>query len=153
LYGLVSEDAPLIYTQPGKGFPPGFEYRWADSGRGIKTPKRCTSPEYVEYVVTWVEDQINNECVFPIDETQTFPRDFKTSVKNIFKRLFRVFAILYHAHFKSIERLGAAAHLNTCFKHFMFFVYEFNLVSDKDLKALKGPTERLRLQFKSRSNQ
>lgn len=34
----------------------------------------------------------------------------------IFKRLFRVFAIIYCSHFDNIEQLGAAAHLNTSFK-------------------------------------
>jgi len=98
-----------------------------------------------------VEDQINNEDIFPIDEAQPFPDDFLVYVKDIFKRLFRVFAIIYHAHFKTIEKLDAAAHLNTCFKHFMFFVFEFNLVNDTDLKALKGPTEHLHKVFTNNS--
>lgn len=42
--------------------------------------------------------------------------------------IFRIFAIIYHRHFTTIEKLDAAAHLNTCFKHFMFFVLEFSLV-------------------------
>ena len=31
-------------------------------------------------------------------------------------------------------RLGAGAepHLNTCFKHYMYFVYEFNLIPKRD---------------------
>ena len=45
-------------------FPPGFEYRWKD-GVGIKTPIKCSGPEYVDYVLTWVEGQMNNEKIFP----------------------------------------------------------------------------------------
>ena len=33
----------------------------------------------------------------------------------IFKRLFRVYAHIYHSHFQKIVSLGAEAHLNTCF--------------------------------------
>ena len=49
--------------------------------------------------------------------------------------------------FKDIEELGAVAHLNTAFKHFMYFSFTFNLLQDKELKALKGPCERVRADF------
>jgi len=64
--------------------------------------------------------------------------------------MFRVFAILYHRNFEKIEAAEAAAHLNTCFKHFMFFSWEFKLLDEKELKALKGPVERLRTEFEKR---
>jgi MOB kinase activator 1 len=57
-------------------------------------------------------------------------------VKNIFKRLFRVYGHMYHSHVESIIALGAEAHLNTCFKHFMYFILEFNLVERKELEPL-----------------
>ncbi len=152
LYRLAYEEDAEKYKRVGEGFPPGFEYRWAD-GVNIVKPMRCSSPEYVDYVMMWVEDQIDNEDIFPVQETQAFPTDFETYVRDIFKRLFRVFAIIYHAHFKTIERLEAAAHLNTCFKHFMFFVLEFNLVEEKELKALKGPTGHMIEAFKAQSQQ
>lgn len=41
--------------------------------------------------------------------------------KNIYKRLFRVYAHIYHSHFKQVCSLDEEAHLNTCFKHFIFF--------------------------------
>jgi len=33
--------------------------------------------------------------------------------------------------------LGAEAHLNTCFKHFIYFVHEFKLVDPKELQPLR----------------
>lgn len=50
-----------------------------------------------------------------------FPHNFVDVVKVIFKRLFRVYAHIYHSHFKHVCSLGEEAHLNTCFKHFMYF--------------------------------
>lgn len=50
------------------------------------------------------------------DTDATYPKDFKKTAMTIFKRLFRVFAIIYCSHFDNIEQLGAAAHLNTSFK-------------------------------------
>lgn len=145
LYGLVADDA-LKFTKPGEGFPPGFEYRWAD-GVHIVKPMRCSSPEYVDYLMTWTEDMINNEKIFPVQEAQSFPEDFMVHCRTIYKRLFRVFAIIYHRHFHTIEMFEAAAHLNTCFKHFMFFVLEFNLVNKNEMKALRGPCERMIQEF------
>ena len=45
----------------------------------------------------------------------------KEVTKTIYKRLFRVYAHIYHSHFKQICMLDEEAHLNTCFKHFIFF--------------------------------
>lgn len=50
-----------------------------------------------------------------------FPPNFRDVVKTIFKRLFRVYAHIYHSHFQVIVRLKEEAHLNTCFKHFTLF--------------------------------
>jgi len=66
-----------------------------------------------------------------------FPKNFPQVVKTIFKRLFRVYAHIYHSHFQKIVGLGAEAHLNTCFKHFIYFVHEFKLIDPKELEPLK----------------
>jgi MOB kinase activator 1 len=146
LYGLCADDA-LRFTKPGEGFPPGFQYLWMD-GVVIKTPIKCSSPEYVDYVMTWIEDQINNESIFPVSPTAPFPDDFQeVYVVTIFKRLFRVFAIIYQCHFQAIEKVDAVGHLNTCFKHFVFFLLEFDLLDEKESKALEGPVQRLQAEF------
>jgi hypothetical protein len=49
----------------------------------------------------------------------SYPKKFHSICSTIYKRFFRVYAHIYHAHFKQIQALGADAHLNTCFKHFM----------------------------------
>jgi hypothetical protein len=50
-------------------------------------------------------------CIY---EDVPFPRNFRDIVKNIFKRLFRVYAHIYYSHFHKIVSLGEEAHLNTC---------------------------------------
>mmetsp|Transcript_16384 Transcript_16384/g.24026 ORF Transcript_16384/g.24026 Transcript_16384/m.24026 type:complete len:236 (-) Transcript_16384:230-937(-) len=146
LFGVVEEDTKRI-TRPGDGFPDGFEYRWAD-GVGIKTPIKCTSTDYIDYVMTWVEGQMNNEAIFPTSESTPFPKKFRKYVEVIFKRLFRVFAILYCTHLTAITKSKAIAHLNTCFRHFMYFVFMFHLVEPRELKALPGLTTRIRKEYK-----
>jgi len=87
--------------------------------------------------MSWVETQLNDENIFPLQLGTPFPKTFQQIVKTIFKRLFRVYAHIYHSHFQKIVGLGAEAHLNTCFKHFIFFVYEFKLIDIKELEPLK----------------
>ena len=41
-----------------------FEYLWAD-GAEIKTPIRVSAPEYVDYLMTWIQDQLDDERIFP----------------------------------------------------------------------------------------
>eukprot|EP01126_Amoeba_proteus_P055825 TRINITY_DN6953_c0_g1_i17.p1 TRINITY_DN6953_c0_g1~~TRINITY_DN6953_c0_g1_i17.p1 ORF type:complete len:108 (+),score=22.03 TRINITY_DN6953_c0_g1_i17:280-603(+) len=65
-----------------------------------------------------------------------FPRAFREEVKVIMKRLFRVFAHLYVHHFHRIQELQEEAHLNAAFKHFLFFVEEFDLIEKKELLPL-----------------
>lgn len=52
-----------------------------------------------------------------------FPSNFQDVVKTIFKRLFRVYAHIYHSHFQKIVSLKEEAHLNTCFKHFVLYTW------------------------------
>ena len=59
-------------------------------------------------------------------------------MKKIFRRLFRVYAHIYHSHFNQVCDLGEEAHLNSLFKHFIFFVREFDLVDEKQLEPLKA---------------
>lgn len=57
-----------------------------------------------------------------------FPPNFQDVVKTIFKRLFRVYAHIYHSHFQKIVSLKEEAHLNTCFKHFVLFTWVSYLI-------------------------
>lgn len=67
----------------------------------------------------------------------SFPRNFITIAKTILKRLFRVYAHVYHAHFPHVIELQEEAHLNTSFKHFVYFVHEFNLIEKRELSPMQ----------------
>jgi len=134
LYGTISEfctprDCPVMSAGPK------YEYHWAD-GTQIKKALKVSAPEYVDYLMTWVQGQLDDETIFPSKIGVPFPKTFQTIVKNIFKRLFRVYAHIYHSHFQKIASLGEEAHLNTSFKHFIYFVQEFDLIEKKELAPL-----------------
>ena len=117
-----------------------------------------SAPKYVEYLMDWIESQLDDETIFPqklgtynmimkpenhfsgfcsllfnlstnsidcccITAGAPFPSNFGDVVKTIFKRLFRVYAHIYHSHFQKIVNLKEEAHLNTCFKHFVLFTW------------------------------
>lgn len=134
LYGTITEFC-TPQSCPVMSAGAQYEYLWQDNN--IKKPISCSAPEYVDYLMSWVESQLNDEAVFPLQLGASFPKTFQQTVKTIFKRLFRIYAHIYHSHFQKIVSLGAEAHLNTCFKHFVYFVTEFKLVEPRELAPLQ----------------
>jgi len=112
-----------------------FEYLWMD-GVKVKTPTKVSAPEYVELLLQWVQEQLDDDKQFPASADTQFPRDFLEKIKQIFKRLLRVYAHIYYSHFEEICSLEEEPHLNTCFIHFYFFIREFDLVDKKDQSVL-----------------
>ncbi|KAJ5076950.1 mob kinase activator-like 1 [Anaeramoeba ignava] len=135
LYGSISEFCTKE-TCPVMSAGPKYEYHWAD---GVKTkkPVKLTAPEYVNNLFVWIQSLIDNPKIFPVKSGDQFPKSFHSTVKTIFKRLFRVYAHIYHTHFDHITALDEETHLNSSFKHFIFFVKEFRLVDKKELEPLK----------------
>lgn len=134
LYGSLMEFCTTA-TCSTMSAGPKFEYRWAD-GVKIKKPVEVSAPKYVEYLMDWIEAQLDDESIFPQRLGTPFPLNFKDIIKTIFKRLFRVYAHIYHSHFQKIISLKEEAHLNTCFKHFTFFTWEFHLIDKGELAPL-----------------
>jgi hypothetical protein len=66
-----------------------------------------------------------------------FPKNFGEVVRGIFKRLLRVLAHIYHAHYDRVVVLGEEAHVNTLLAHFVSFAQQFRLVDDKELAPLR----------------
>jgi len=141
LYGTITEFC-TDQTCPIMSASSKYEYKWAD-GQQVKKPIQCSAPQYIDYLMTWIQDQLDNETLFPSKIGVPFPKNFQECAKSIFKRLFRVYAHIYHHHFEEVKSLQEEAHLNSSFKHFMFFVEEFNLVEKKELSPLSELIERL----------
>ena len=100
-----------------------FEYLWAD-GVKYKKPTKMCAMGYIDNLMEWVEKQLDDERIFPIEGgSSAYPPNFKKVVLGpIFKRLFRVYGHIYHSHFDHFEELGMAEHLNMSFKHFILCV-------------------------------
>lgn len=72
---------------------PKYEYHWAD-GLTVKKPIKCSAPKYIDYLMTWVQDQLDDETLFPSkigkDENQMFLKYFLDILIIYFKHSFIV---------------------------------------------------------------
>ena len=111
------------------------EYLWRDDTQ-YKKPTALPACQYIDLLLGWVDEQISDPAIFPVEDGTRFPRSFQSVVRNIYKRLFRLYAHLYCTHSDKVRSIGANAHLNTCFKHFMYFSAEFGLIDESDQQPL-----------------
>lgn len=135
LYGTVSgfctkQSCPIMNAGPK------WEFLWCD-GVEYKRPTKLCAPDYTQKLMSWIRCQIEDEVLFPTTMGVGFSKKFPIAVKNIFKRLSRVYAHLYHCHFQVFIDAGVDTLLNTSFKHFKYFAEAFELLVGKDL----GPLE------------
>jgi MOB kinase activator 1 len=72
----------------------------------------------------------------PFSLLTLFLQNFRATVNSVFRRLFRVFAHVYHHHVEHVQALDISVHLNTSFRHFIYFVLEFGLIEKKELAPL-----------------
>ena len=142
LYGTL-HDVCTPESCPVMSAGPKYEYLWAD-GVEVKKPIKVSAPVYIDYLMTWVQKEMDDEELFPSKFGVPFPPNFMSRCKVILKRLFRVYAHIYHSHFDDVQRLGEDAHLNTSFKHFIFFIFEFDMVAEKELAPMMDLIDKIR---------
>lgn len=178
IWAVMSTDPYLNSFRPGEGFPSGVEYRWSSSDNGggpgslqnngmvggshgplltsssgVGVAVSVSAPVYIDKVLSWIADQMNDETKFPDDDDeQVALRVFQTPqfaalCGQIFRRLFRVYGIIYSSFFGTLEALEMAPHLNSCFKHFMFFCTEFGLLPEREIEPLEVLVRPIRKQY------
>jgi len=133
LYGCISELCTTA-TCPTMNAP-GATYLWQED-KSKKTKLTITAPQYIDYVMTYVQKQVYDDALFPSKYGQTFPSTFLGAVKRIIKLLFHVQAHMFYAHYKDFINFELHLHLNTVFMDFMLFSQEFNLLDVKETVPL-----------------
>ena len=109
----------------------------------LQKPTALSAPDYIDHLMEWIQNQIFDEAIFPRDTSVEFPKNFQKTCKKILARMYRVFVHVYIHHFDKITALNAEAHGNALFKHFYYFVNEFNLVDAKEFAPLQELIERI----------
>jgi MOB kinase activator 1 len=57
-----------------------YEYLWTDCSN-VKTPVKVSAGEYIEFLMVWVENRLNNE-IFSLQLWCFFPKKFYTNNKS-----------------------------------------------------------------------
>lgn len=141
LYGTVSEFCNLS-TCPEMLGPGPRLYMWLDD-KGKKN--KISAPQYVDYVMTYVQKVVNDEATFPTKHGNEFPANFDQVLKKIQKLLFHVVAHIYHSHFREIVLLGLHAHLNSIFAHIIEYNLFYHTIEEKETEVLQDLIHALKL--------
>lgn len=156
IWQVISSDPYLSTFKPGEGFPSGVEYRWAMNPH--EPAMSVSAPQYVSLVLDWISQQLNDPKWFP-EEQEMEVRVYSTPkfailCGQMFRRMFRIYGIIYSSFFGTVEALEMAPHLNSCFKHFMYFCVEFALLPKREvepLDVLVKPVRKLYLAEKAKN--
>ena len=96
----------------------------------------------------WILSLTEDDQIFPVQPSDIytigllqldvpFPSNYQDIVKDIFRRLFRVYAHIYHSHMPFITSLQLDSQFFFSLKHYLHFVNQFSLVSPIDLLSLR----------------
>ncbi|KAH7927787.1 hypothetical protein BV22DRAFT_1031412 [Leucogyrophana mollusca] len=130
-YGVITECCTQ-QSCPTMSAGPNLNHTWINQDR---KSVHLAAPTYIDYVMTWVQNLIDDENVFPTKSGHDFPQSFPSTIKHVYRQLLRVFAHIYHAHYPQILHLRSEPHFNSLFAHFLAFGREYELLDIKDVKG------------------
>ncbi|GAM25176.1 hypothetical protein SAMD00019534_083510, partial [Acytostelium subglobosum LB1] len=114
-------------------------YLWSD--QKDKKPVSIPARKYIENLIRWTGEQIDDTNIFPLGDT--YSKEFLPTVKKIMARVIRVYAHIYFHHWANIKSAGAEKHVNTSLNYYLNFVKEFQLINESDLEDIKPVFEGL----------
>ena len=120
---------------------PAYKYLWRSGNKKHSKPQELSAPAYINALMDWVEGQLSDDAVFPSQIDVPFPKNFQSICKEIMKRLFRVYAHCYYHHLETFKEADMGAHLDTSFKHFVFFAMEFKMIPHEQMEPMKDLIE------------
>ncbi|KAM5539449.1 hypothetical protein V8D89_006901 [Ganoderma adspersum] len=133
-YGVLAECC-TVQSCPSMSAGSSLNYTWINQDR---KSVQLAAPTYIDYVMTWVQNLLDDENIFPTKSGREFSQSFPSTVKHVYRQLLRVFAHLYHAHYPQILHLRSEGHFNSLFAHFLAFGREYELLDPKDIKGQPG---------------
>ncbi|KAG6828166.1 hypothetical protein H0H92_008934 [Tricholoma furcatifolium] len=130
-YGVIAECCNQPNC-PKMSAGPTLNYTWINQDRkNVHLP----APTYIDYVMTWIQNLLDDDKTFPTKAGQEFPPHFPSTIKHVYRQLLRVFAHIYHAHYHQLLHLRSEPHFNSLFAHFLAFGREYELLDVKDVKG------------------
>lgn len=129
IYALV-EDQCNTKNCPNMTAGPKFEYLWKDEGR-YKQATALPAPQYISLLFQTTEQIFTH--------TPSLPK-----IRDSLRRLFRVYAHIYHHHVSFFDDIGEMKLLQSSFIAFVRFVREHGLVDDRELLPMHALIQKLK---------
>jgi len=123
-----------------------YAYRWREDPES-RRPEEKAAPDYMRLVVLKLHAFLFDSSMFPRDASPLFPEDFRARVTKLLKVVFAVYAHLFCSHYQEAAEKRMAEDLDFCFRHFVFFVLEFELLAEEDMTPLIPLVRRLQEQM------
>ncbi|EFA75648.1 hypothetical protein PPL_10909 [Heterostelium album PN500] len=135
------------------GYKAEYFWRYNDKDKPISLPAItvCIVLKYIHNLFDWINDLAEDPDVFP-PEYESYPKNFRPTVKKILSRLTRVYSHIYCYHYEELKSIGLSQHLNTAFKFLYYFILEFGLSNEAELALLQEVLDNLSLIGKCISN-
>jgi len=81
MWGIIC-DVGVPPVEAGEGFPPGFQYLRSASTPTVamlfknNTNTSCSGPEYIDFVMSWVDKEISDGVLFPRNACKPYSAQF-----------------------------------------------------------------------------
>ncbi|CBK24102.2 uncharacterized protein [Blastocystis hominis] len=135
IYNSVKEEC-TVYSCPVMSAGKVYEFLWTDKYK-YRKPTRLPAHTYIEYLVSWVLGLLQDDSLFPTEPNVPFPRDYLDKVKNIFRRILRVYEHIYYSHISLLRHLSLLDQFQFSLCHFIFFADQFDLVTSQNFRPLQ----------------
>ncbi|KAL6079611.1 hypothetical protein QOT17_000722 [Balamuthia mandrillaris] len=117
-------------TCPYMSAGPRYEYLWSDDFR-FPRPVRVSAPLYAQYLFEWCD-------LMFLDYTFGPPEGTEGVIMTVFRRLFRLLAHMYYAHWKNgILDQDNEKEFDRCAKRLLLFIHEFEIMTAADMEPLR----------------
>lgn len=114
--------------------PGNTVYIWTDDqGRKMK----YSAPLYFDCAMSYIQELLADEAVFPTKLGSTFPAGFVFLVQRVFLLLFQTLAHIYWSHFRETRAMGLHPHLNTVLTHLTVFSRQHGLLEPQHTQPLQ----------------
>ena len=114
---------------------PTLEYQWLG--------KSIPAQEYFSKALGKMWEVFSNRKVFPMEEGEEFAQDIGNTLSSFFGEMLKLYAHMYHMHYKVFKLFELEEHLNTSFKHFTLFAVKYNLLERDEMFPLKKIVDKI----------
>lgn len=113
-------------------------YQWAQNGG---KPVKLSAPDYISTLLAYAQRVLTNRELIPHDDTQ-FPEHAIDSIKDVVKKLFRVYAHIFRHHFEEVSSRGRAHTMIRSLTGFIAHSHDFELLEEDSMEPMHRPIKK-----------